>query len=273
MTARLRRRARARAPCWPSDAGGAPLAPGPRARALGRSRPPAAPVLLLLAIVAALTGSAARGLALAASAGLLGPACAACSSSSAAPPTGLAPEVPAQDGSVTRLAPGAIDWWRADVDALSRSCAADVPLGGRAARPERGRYRLWMDARGEVEVRLDGREVLRAEGERVRAGSDLPLAAGAHRSRHAEHAGAGARLRLGWTRPDGPTRRYRRASSARRRRASSGGSPMRWRCCARSCGGSAGLPSWTRRCPCPRRGRSRAASSSRRWRATRRCSR
>jgi hypothetical protein len=166
---------------------------------------PLAPVVLLLAIVAALTGRerwpgpvrpllAALALAALALAGVVRLRGAA----------GLAAEVEGPEGGVVRLAPGAIDLLGAELAESAPGRRRVVRWVGELRVPRSGAYRLWADARGEIEVRLDGRLVLRGQGERVRVGSDLPLAAGAHQlEARLAQTGPGPRLRLGWTRPDG----------------------------------------------------------------------
>src|SRR5262245_49073129 len=166
---------------------------------------PLAPSVLALAILAALAGRARHrgpvrpllvGLALAALALL-----AVVRLRGAA---GLAAEVEGTDGGVTRLAPGPIDLLGAELAGLPGARRRVVRWEGELRAPDSGAYRLWVDARGAVELRLDGRLLLRAEGERVRAGADTPLTAGAHHLQlRLERAGPGLRLRLGWTRPDG----------------------------------------------------------------------
>ncbi|HEY2945336.1 MAG TPA: hypothetical protein VGN09_23075 [Vicinamibacteria bacterium] len=65
---------------------------------------------------------------------------------------------------------------------------------------EPGTYRLWAAGRGRVEVRLDGRPALAAEGDPLKAGADLGLAAGEHPLEVTlQRTGPGPRLRLGWS--------------------------------------------------------------------------
>jgi hypothetical protein len=65
---------------------------------------------------------------------------------------------------------------------------------------EAGTYRLWAAGRGRVEVSLDGRPALRAEGEELKSGADLGLSAGEHRLEVVlQRTGPGPRLRLGWS--------------------------------------------------------------------------
>jgi hypothetical protein len=65
-----------------------------------------------------------------------------------------------------------------------------------------GIYRLWVTGRGSVEVHLDGRPILSAEGDLLRSGADVAMQAGAHRLEvRLLRIGPGPRLRLGWTRP------------------------------------------------------------------------
>jgi PA14 domain-containing protein len=73
---------------------------------------------------------------------------------------------------------------------------------GRLRVPGTGRYRLWAAGSGSVIVEIDGREVLRGEGDPLRAGKDALLGRGEHRIQvRFDHRGPGLRLRLGWTRP------------------------------------------------------------------------
>jgi hypothetical protein len=63
-----------------------------------------------------------------------------------------------------------------------------------------GTYRLWVAGRGSVEVSLDGRPALVAEGDSLRSGADLGLSAGAHSLEVVlRRVGPGPRLRLGWS--------------------------------------------------------------------------
>ena len=64
---------------------------------------------------------------------------------------------------------------------------------------ESGTYRLWVAGRGRVEVSLDGRPALVAEGDPLKAGADVGLTAGEHRLEVTlQRTGPGPRLRLGW---------------------------------------------------------------------------
>lgn len=166
---------------------------------------PLMPAVLLLAILAALTGRDRR-------AGRIRPLIAALALAALGlvgvvrlrGALGLAAEVEGPEGSVARLAPGPIDLLGAELAGLPPARRREIRWAGELRAPQSGLYRLWADARGSVEVRLDGRLVLRAEGEHVRSGGDVPLASGAHRLEvRLTRAGPGARLRLGWTRPDG----------------------------------------------------------------------
>lgn len=160
---------------------------------------------LLCAVVAALTGAEHRagpvrplllglacvGLALAGAVWLRGAA-------------GLEAQVLDDGAPVARLAPGAVDLLGGDLSGLRHARRRTLRWAGALRAPEAGVYRVWVDARGGVEVRVDGRPTLRADGERVRAGARLALVRGGHALEvRFERVGPGPRLRLGWTRPDG----------------------------------------------------------------------
>lgn len=165
---------------------------------------PLAGAALLCATLAALTGRERRPgpvgplcLALAAS-GLLLVGCIALRGAS-----GLAAEVRAANASVARLPPGPVDVLGRDLDSLPAAHHRALHWNGVLRAPRPGRYRLWVEGRGAVELRLDGREVLRVAGERLRAGADVALVGEHALAVRLERSGPGLRLRLGWTRPDG----------------------------------------------------------------------
>ena len=118
-------------------------------------------------------------------------------------PAGLPAEVRAASGDVVgSLGPGPVDLLGRDLRHLPATRKWTARWEGPLRAPETGTYRLWTHGRGRVEVAVDGRRVLAAEGETFRAGSDLPLGRGEHRLEVThDRMGAGARLRLGWTRP------------------------------------------------------------------------
>ena len=152
----------------------AALAGGPRRRL------PVRPVLVSLAVAAA---------ALAGVVVLRGPA-------------GLAAEVRGPEGVLGRLSPGPIDVAGPDLDRLPAPRRRSLAWEGPVRAPATGTYRLWAKGRGSLEVRIDGRPVLRGSGDPLRVGADVLIGRGEH---HLEvrlsHSGPGARLRLGWRRP------------------------------------------------------------------------
>jgi len=100
---------------------------------------------------------------------------------------------------------------RGSVEITGRDLAG-FPLGRRVALrwtgglrvPASGRYQLWVEGRGRVSVSINGRVVLDAEGDPLKAEAAAGLAKGANAlDVRFDHAGPGPRLRLGWTRPDG----------------------------------------------------------------------
>jgi len=169
---------------------------------------PVAPLLVALAALAALTGARARsrgtgrvrvlalGLALAMAALL--------AAAALRPPAGLPVEVSGPQGVVGLLSPGAVDVSGPRLRALPFVRRWTFRWDGPLRVEESGRYRLWASGRGHVEVAIDERPLLSAEGDALRAGADVPLTAGPHRLQVTLlRQGAGPRLRLGWTRPDG----------------------------------------------------------------------
>jgi len=117
------------------------------------------------------------------------------------PEAGLPAEV--SDGStvVGRLPPGPIE--------VSGPLLRELPpvrrwtfrWTGPLRAPGSGTYRLWVAGRGRVEVSVDGRPALVAEGDPLVAGADVGLTAGEHRLEVVLHrTGPGPRLRLGWAR-------------------------------------------------------------------------
>jgi hypothetical protein len=116
---------------------------------------------------------------------------------------GLAGEARDANGAVVRLPPGPIDVLGRDLDFLPAAQQRELQWNGLLRAPRPGHYRLWLDGRGAVELRLDGRLLLRTAGERVRAGVDVALVGEHALALRLERRGPGLRLRLGWTRPDG----------------------------------------------------------------------
>lgn len=164
---------------------------------------PLAGAALLLAIVAALTGRerprrpvrplvlalATVGLALALVVRLRGPC-------------GLAAEVSDPRGVLAVLPPGPVDLVGADLKSLPHVRKWKIRWEGPLRVPESGAYRIWVDGRGSLELKLNGRPILEAQGERFRAGVDLALGRGEHAlEAQLERTGPGPRLRLGWRTP------------------------------------------------------------------------
>lgn len=122
-------------------------------------------------------------------------------------PGGLAAEHTNARGERRVLPPGPVDLTPADLGGERGALA----WTGTLRAPQSGSYRLWAKGRGRVELRLDGRPALLAEGEDLDAGSELRLGRGDHRLElRYETTGSpearaarirGHRLRLGWIRP------------------------------------------------------------------------
>jgi PA14 domain len=73
---------------------------------------------------------------------------------------------------------------------------------GQLRAPSTGNYAIHARGRGAVSVRIDGRDVLTATSESLRAEAPLSLAAGLHDiTVELRPQGPGLRLQLGWTRP------------------------------------------------------------------------
>jgi len=116
------------------------------------------------------------------------------------PETGLAAEVSDSSTVVGRLPPGPVE--------VSGPLLRELPpvrrwtfrWSGPLRAGGSGTYRLWVAGRGRVEVRLDGRPALVAEGDPLKAGADVGLPAGEHRLEVTlQRIGPGPRLRLGWS--------------------------------------------------------------------------
>jgi len=171
---------------------------------------PLFPVALGCAVLAAVTGSAARR----ASSRWLRPRALLATLAAAVvalasvvvlrPPAGLPAEVLSAGTTVGRLAAGGIEVSGPRLRALPFVRRWTFRWDGALRVPRSGVYRLWATGRGRVEVRLDGRVVLTGEGDALRAGADTPIGAGEHAlAVTLERVGAGPRLALGWTRPEG----------------------------------------------------------------------
>jgi hypothetical protein len=116
---------------------------------------------------------------------------------------GLPGRADGPDGPLAVLPPG-------PVDLIGRDLGVDpvrkwtVRWEGPLRVPESGVYRLWATGRGAIEMEVDGRAVMRGEGDPLIAGADAGLTRGTHHVAIVlRRTGPGPRLRVGWTRPDG----------------------------------------------------------------------
>lgn len=116
------------------------------------------------------------------------------------PATGLTADVSDASTVVGRLPPGPVE--------VSGPLLRELPpvrrwtfrWAGPLRVSDPGTYRLWVAGRGRVEVSVDGRPALVAEGDPLKAGADAGLAAGEHALEVVLHrTGPGPRLRLGWS--------------------------------------------------------------------------
>jgi PA14 domain-containing protein len=158
-----------------------------------------------LAVVAALAGRARRPARVKPLLAALG-ACllALAALTLARPPAGLPATVSDPRGVVGRLPPGPVEVSGPRLRHLPAVRKWTFQWDGPLRAPVTGRYRFWATGRGRVEVLLDGRPLLEAEGEALEAGADLALHSGDHRlAVTLTRTGPGPRLRLGWTLPDG----------------------------------------------------------------------
>ncbi|HEY2941670.1 MAG TPA: hypothetical protein VGN09_04480, partial [Vicinamibacteria bacterium] len=96
------------------------------------------------------------------------------------PAAGLPAEVSDSTIVVGRLPPGPVEVSGPLVRELPPVRRWTFRWAGPLRVDEPGTYRLWAAGRGRVEVRLDGRPALVAEGDPLKAGADLGLAAGEH---------------------------------------------------------------------------------------------
>ena len=118
------------------------------------------------------------------------------------PPAGLSASASDPRGPIGTSAAGAIDVAGPDLRHLPPTRRWALAWEGDLRAPRSGVYRLWATGRGEVTVSVDGHVVMRGEGDPLRAGSDVPMAAGPHRiAASLTRTGPGPRLRLGWTWP------------------------------------------------------------------------
>jgi hypothetical protein len=119
-------------------------------------------------------------------------------------PGGLAAEVGGGASAVGRTPPGRIEVTGRDLASFPLGRRVVLRWAGELRVPASGRYEIWAEGRGRASVSLAGRAVLEAQGDPLRAGSAIGLAAGTTPLEvRFERAGPGPRLRLGWTRPDG----------------------------------------------------------------------
>ena len=119
------------------------------------------------------------------------------------PAAGLAAAVADVRGPIGSSSVGAIDVAGPDLRHLPAARKWTLRWEGEVRAPRSGVYRLWASGRGEVDVSLDGHAVLRAEGDPMAGGSEVPIAQGPHRAEVVlTRTGPGPRLRLGWTWPE-----------------------------------------------------------------------
>ncbi len=119
-------------------------------------------------------------------------------------PAGLAAEVSGGAGVVGHTGPGGIEITGRDLAPFPLGRRVVLRWTGELRAPASGRYEMWVEGRGHVSVSVNGRAVLEAEADPLRAAAPIGLAVGATAlDVRFDHAGPGPRLRLGWTRPDG----------------------------------------------------------------------
>ena len=117
---------------------------------------------------------------------------------------GLSADVSSGDVSVGRTGTSSVEITGRDLAGFALGRRVALHWTGELRVPASGRYALWVEGRGRAKVSIDGRVVLDAEGDPLRAEAALGLAKGASTlDVRFDHAGPGPRLRLGWTRPDG----------------------------------------------------------------------
>jgi hypothetical protein len=161
-----------------------------------------APWVLLFAIAAALSGGPRRRwrwrpIAL----GLFGAAAALALIVSVRGSAGLAGHASAGEASL-RLPLGPIELIGDDLDSLPRARRTFARWSGRLRAPVSGTFGLWASGRGLVRVRLDGRQVLTGDGERLDVAASFAMERGPHLlDVEYERVGPGPRLRLGWETP------------------------------------------------------------------------
>jgi len=119
-------------------------------------------------------------------------------------PAGLAAEVSSGGEPVGHTRSGSLEIRGRDLAAFPLGRRVVLRWTGELRVPSSGRYALWVEGRGRVGVSVNGRSVLEAGGDPLRAEAATGLAAGvASLDVRFDHVGPGPRLRLGWTRPDG----------------------------------------------------------------------
>jgi hypothetical protein len=119
-------------------------------------------------------------------------------------PAGIAADVSDGSAVVGRTRPGSVEITGRELASFPLGRKTELRYSGELRIPESGRHTLWVEGRGRVVVSVAGRPVLQSEGDPLQAEAPVGLAAGATSLDVAfEHTGAGPRLRLGWTRPDG----------------------------------------------------------------------
>ncbi len=118
------------------------------------------------------------------------------------PAAGLPAAISDPRGPIGVSAMSAVDVAGPDLRHLPPARKWTLRWNGPLRAPRSGSYRLWATGRGEVSISIDGRVVLRGEGDPLRAGADVPLAAGPHvLEASLARTGPGPRLRLGWRWP------------------------------------------------------------------------
>ncbi|HEX9186557.1 MAG TPA: hypothetical protein VGB87_05785, partial [Vicinamibacteria bacterium] len=119
------------------------------------------------------------------------------------PPAGLEAALVERGQVVGRLAPGPIQVIGRDLGTLAVWGSA-VEWTGDLRLPASGPYGLWIEGRGEARLTLGTWPALSASGRPFSERTVLTLARGSQPFRaRLEPQGAGPRLSLGWTRPDG----------------------------------------------------------------------
>ena len=117
------------------------------------------------------------------------------------PPSGLRLEV-SDPGSTTVLPDSGLDVSGRSLRDRVEPRRARLRWQGQLRAPVAGVYELRGRGRGALLVRIDGRDVLVAAGESLRAEAPVALAAGLHDiAVELKPQGPGLRLQLGWTRP------------------------------------------------------------------------